>query len=891
MHKRDKLSLAITTALIAQLSTVSIATAAEASGEFAEESSIERIEVRTRRITETIETIPLAISAIPEAQIAEKGIQSADDVAKYVNGLAFDIGAAANDTRPSLRGLTIDRGRPNVAVLVDGVDVSSESVTLAGGGITANMKLLDLQQVEVVKGPQSVNYGRSAFSGAINYVTKRPSFDNEGNFMLNVAEHGIYDISASYEGAITDSFAAKIKLIDSASDGYYENPNTGGALGESDVSGGALSFFFIPSDSFSAYFRAEYSDEQHGPRPVVAINSMLPEFDPQTNFFATGSVNTAQGGGMFPYEFDENGVGVDCSMAYQYPYWDSFNNVLAMMGFPPQPACRAMVTGDIRVGEDMIDLSPDPLTGKDYPGTSIENTRASLELEWDFDSMSFVSITAYTKSDAYIQEDFDKTDFRIYSDPVGVPFANIPPWSQFGMQSDVDTSYDVEQFNQEFRLTGEGESYNWVVSGLYWYEEMDTGFGSQFWLREGASEEVLLAQFAQSPFTSFITDIKNEPLPKGENRITPITRDTEHWSVAALINFALTDDMNLTFEGRYMDETIEYTGNADDRTFDAFNIDNSVIFDPNNPPTFTSPNPNYFTSNSVSSDEFLPRITFDYQVNDTVFTYASAAKGFKPGGITTTDANGDVSTGEYKPETLWAYEIGAKAFNEKNNVLVNLAAFYWEYTDQQVPYTFFNDIGLATVSVINAGETVSQGVELDSIWQITPSFRMSFAYLYSDAEYTSFNVAEIIASTDIPSASVNDVDKMIAGNADADFTGKRLTMSPKHSATFSARYSTEFGKYGAFIEMFGQYKSERNVDRGGYAQLPAYDEWDLTAGLEADSWKLTLYVENLFDDDTIKSSVGNVGYGFFPDGRALPFSVHATLPQPRTAGARVMFTF
>jgi len=73
---------------------------------------------------------------------------------------------------------------------------------------------------------------------------------------------------------------------------------------------------------------------------------------------------------------------------------------------------------------------------------------------------------------------------------------------------------------------------------------------------------------------------------------------------------------------------------------------------------------------------------------------------------------------------------------------------------------------------------------------------------------------------------------MIAGNADADFSGKRLTMSPKHSATFSARYSTEIGELGAFVELFGQYKSERNVDRGGYAQLPAYDEWDLTTGAD-----------------------------------------------------------
>ncbi|WP_448212059.1 TonB-dependent receptor [Colwellia sp. MEBiC06753] len=903
MHKRDKLSIAITTALFTQLGAANIAYAEQ---ETVDNSiaGIERIEVRTRKVTETIETIPLAISAISNKEIDEKGIQSSDDVAKYINGVAFDIGAAPNSTLPSIRGLTTDRGRPNVAILVDGIDVSSETMTLPGGGMTANMKLLDLQQVEVVKGPQSVNYGRSAFSGAINYVTKRPSFHNTTKLDVNVAQDGIYDLAASFEGAITEEFAARIKLIDSASDGHYTNPNTGGNLGGSDTKGVALSALYLPNDSLTFYFRGEYSDQHLDPRPVVSISTMNPEsymnpnnpFDPMNNLFLTGSLNKEYGATMLPYEFDSNGNGVDCAMAEALPYWNTHPGAMFTPGLPPQPNCRPIIKGEVSADSAMLDLSPDPRTGKDFSGTDIENTRAALEIEWEGEYVSFVSNTSFTKSESYVQEDFDVTNFGVTSIPAMPPWA--PAISQQGFHLDVDTSYDVEQINQEFRFTGYGDGFNWVLSGLYWQEEMTTLFGAQTWLRDGANAQTLVDSvysFVPCGPGCAISNLKTAPFSYADNRYTPITRKTEHWSVAGLFNYELTDQLNLTFEGRYLDETIDYTGNADDRAFDA--IYYSFTF-PGMPPFEMHQHDanefalgdNYLTKNSVSDSSFLPRFSLDYKVNETVFTYMSASKGFKPGGITTTDANGDVSSGEYRPETLWAYEIGAKAFSSENNVLVNTSIFYWDYTDQQVPFTFVNEFGMANVSVINAGETEVKGFELESIWQITPKLRLSFAYLYSDASYTDFNVAKAIEQSDI-NANISDVDRAIAGNAEADFSGSRLPLSPLHSGTVNARYTTELYGMNTFVELFGQYKSERNVDRGEHAQLPAYSEWDLSAGFQGDNWSVTAYVNNLFDDDTIKHAVGNVDYGFMPDYQSVPYAVHATLPTPRIAGVRLSYTF
>ncbi|QYJ78855.1 TonB-dependent receptor [Shewanella acanthi] len=887
MYNKKKLSLAIAAALFAQVGMQGIAMAQDDLSQEQEankEEPIERIQVKTRKIAETIETIPLAISAVTARQIEEKGIQSTEDVAKLINGLTFDIGAGPNDTRPSIRGLTIDRGRPNVAILIDGIDVSSETMTLSGGGMTANMKLVDMQQVEVVKGPQSVNYGRSAFAGAINYVTKRPDFKPSVKVDVNVADYNTYDLGLTVEGGLTDTLAAKLKVIDSKSDGQYTNPNSGQTLGDTESTGVAFSAYYLPTDSVSVYFRAEHSDEHYGQRPTVTIRSMLPENAPD-NMFATGSVNTAQGSKMLPYEFDANGNGVDCSMAEAYPYWDSFNSTLAMMGFPEQPACRPMITGTVSGNESQIDLSLNPLTGKDYSGTDIKNTRASMEFVWTGDGIEFSSISGYTKSKSYIEEDFDNTDYSLYAQPNIGPYS----WTQYGFQSDVNTSFDLEQYSQEFRLSGETSNFSWVTSAMVWQEKMHAGFGTQFWLREGADEPTLLAMLAQSPYTSFITDVKNAPLPEGENVVTPLTRDTDHWSVAGLINWAITEDINLSFEGRYIDETIDYTGNADDRTYDAFYVDNSVMFDP---ATFSMvPNPLYYTSNSAGNTAFVPRASIDYKVNETVFTYASVSKGFKPGGVATTDANGDVSDGKYKPEKLLAYEIGAKAYSEENHASVNLSFFHWTYTDQQTPFTFTNEMGMANVSVINAGESVVKGIDLDSVWQVTDNFRLSMAYLYSDATYTDFNLSEILADADLAGAKVSDVDKMIAGNAEGDFSGQQLPLSSKHSGTITGRYSFEVLGAESFVELFGQYRSERNVERSGQVKLPSYWEWDLSAGTHFDGWVFTGYVENLFDDDKIKSAIGNVDYGFFPNGQSVPYAVVATLPQGRTFGLRMSYQF
>lgn len=155
-----------------------------------------------RKRAETLQEIPLSVTAFTATDIERAGITRIDDIAKLTPSLIFEQGFSAQDTRPTIRGLPATRGRPPIGVLIDGVDVSTEAVTTAGGGTLLNLRLLDVERIEVVKGPQSALYGRVAFGGAINYITRTSGPEFESKVSGTVASHGTYEIAGSASGPV-----------------------------------------------------------------------------------------------------------------------------------------------------------------------------------------------------------------------------------------------------------------------------------------------------------------------------------------------------------------------------------------------------------------------------------------------------------------------------------------------------------------------------------------------------------------------------------------------------------------------------------------------------------------------------------------------------------------
>ena len=131
---------------------------------------VEEIVVTARKRTENLQDVPLSVTAFGQEAIQRKGIRNVADVAQFTPSVQFDESFAQSDTRITIRGLAPTRGRQNVAILVDGIDLSSEAITSSGGSLLVNTRLLDVERIEVIKGPQNALYGRSAFAGAIQYM-------------------------------------------------------------------------------------------------------------------------------------------------------------------------------------------------------------------------------------------------------------------------------------------------------------------------------------------------------------------------------------------------------------------------------------------------------------------------------------------------------------------------------------------------------------------------------------------------------------------------------------------------------------------------------------------------------------------------------------------------
>ena len=241
---------------------------------------IEEVVVTSRRREEKLQDIPVSITAFDAKTIEKLGIADTRDVAYLTPGVQFDQGFSAADTRIAIRGISSERGRTSAAVLVDGIDVTGENVTAGGGSSLLNTRLLDLERVEVVKGPQSALYGRNAFAGAISYITRQPSMDDvEVRTYADVGEYSTYDLRGSISGpVIPGKLAMSLNAGKFSTDGAYNNnnptvPEANGDLNGQDSTGVRLVALYTPTETLSLTGSISYSTTDSDPRAMVKIDN------------------------------------------------------------------------------------------------------------------------------------------------------------------------------------------------------------------------------------------------------------------------------------------------------------------------------------------------------------------------------------------------------------------------------------------------------------------------------------------------------------------------------------------------------------------------------------------------------------------------------------------
>ncbi len=849
MHTKGLNSRSLMTALLPVLFVTVPAVLAPKEGW---SQQIEEVTVTARRREENVQDIPVAVASFNADFIEKQAMFSTKDVVKLVPGVQFDQGFSAADTRISIRGINNSRGRASVATLIDGIDISGENITAGGGGSLLNLRLFDLERIEVIKGPQSALYGRNAFAGAISYVTRKPSMDGlEMAVSGQAADYDTYNLKGTISGPlIADTLAMSLNLAAFTSDGYFNNNLTGQPtngfgqpiddgnsqkLNGYDSKGARWVTLWSPTDSLDITAAMTLAKDESDPRAVAKVGNANTFYDKDGNLLP----------GVTTPEFSAFSV-------QGYGQW---------LG----------TVGSVNESDVMLSRRGN---GAAFEGSLDERQLYSINIDWDIGGVTFKSASSYLNNRAGLDEDAD------FQNGLGTDFMGVG----LSLANDYTDRTKTKQYTQDFTLeSADWEQGIWLVGAQYFKETVDNWDKSLGWYNDPATAFALPC--GPNPFEiscSYTDSLAGGSPPK------KISRDTDSYSFYGLIGYDFTEKFTATLEARYIvdDITVE-TNTAIDRVSQyllKFPIDLAGIA----PQPIPLPQ-----SDSQKTKEFNPRVALDYKFTEELMVYGSAGKGTKPGGFGTSQMSlPQIARNE--PETLYAYEVGAKTSWFDRTFTANAALFFNDYKDRQVGVTVTDPVsGWPSAGIVNAAGAETKGFEIELLWAPIEYLQLGLGYAYTDAEWTDYNFSDIR-----PNGVPTDKDQAICGNLAGDCSGAVIAGIPEDALTLIADFRMPIsGGLELFVVANSQYQSERAIfDRVNTAYVDENWRVDAQIGLQTETWSVLLFAQNLLDDDTV---LWGQGYQDFKDGmyggsmggEPRDESVMAFLPDPRLVGIRASWRY
>ena len=772
----------------------------------AQEAVLEEIIVTARKREENLIDIPVAITAISGETVENYGLNDLQDVAKIVPGLTFDRSVSQNDFAPALRGLQAEQGRNSVGLLIDDIDISSQNVQIAGGGSLARLRLVDIERIEVVKGPQAALYGRSAFGGAVNYITRRPSLTESSlKAGFDVHSESGHEITVSGGAPLAEgTLGVRVNAYYFDERGSYKNTVSDDYVGGGDGGGISAAFLLQASENLSLYGRLEYSDESYAPQAAFVING-------NTDVNLSSNAQTV--------------LNRETTRIFSGP----------------------LVDGDIR-----FDINH--RTGEDYKGMDVEYSRATLITDWDGGSFGLRSLTSWVSSDDDIFQDNDFVSGSVNGMVVGA-------------FQETERINDTDQISQEVRIYSQTDgAFQWLLGALYWKEDVEQ-FGSN------DTGLAFLGPILDSDVAAFY-DTRD-----GEGR--HVNRYTDHTSVFAWGEYAVSDKLFASAEVRYTDEEIQHILDFEP----PFNFFYGVgSLGGVAPPILVSfGQVTGYHSETIMEKYVIPRFALSYRPDENTNLYAAIGKGVKPSGF----QDGAVFSLDrpFDRETLWSYEVGAKMLLMGGALAFNAAGFYQDYSDQQVSSQIFNEEAQQLQPVIeNAGKSTIWGLEFEANWRATEELTLSGAYTYINGEFNNFRVVSTSASRIGESGCGEFLPQAPAcvlikdGNRPADLPEHQINLNGNYTASLNANWDW-------FVDMSARHTSERFVSSANVATQDGYWRVDGQIGARSENMRAAVYVDNLLDDDTVTD--GNLYVDFFNGFAPSGFGYR---PIPLTVGLRVSYS-
>ncbi|UTF59471.1 TonB-dependent receptor [Gilvimarinus sp. DA14] len=701
-------------------------------------SGLEEIMVTARRKEENLQQVPDTVVAFSSATIERANIEAARDITVRIPNVAITESLSPSSTFLIVRGVSsVRNSEPAVAVVVDGVQIGSSS--------EVSQSLYDVQQIELLKGPQGALYGRNALGGALIITSKKPSQDFAGNFTVGGGSGDLFEVRGALSGAITDDVLFRFSGNHRSFGGTIENQylnrvyeRNGRAVAGS--SPGNSYMDFEENRDFRAQIMWEPSD--------------------QTRFDLRYSHSGLESGAMwyrnlYRLETDPNEV-------YEFPI-NSNGNPTAVR-------------------------SIDTLT---------------LKFEHDFDFATFTSITNSTDTNerygvAGETRGHDRTgNVLFFTEPFVDEFiagldsevdrdffsAQLGDWAA-GNFVGSDQYYDVQTVSQEFRLTGSADKLSYVLGAYGLLTDRADTLRSTWETPSGSPfdcEPAYPGGPAVTDFTcnGFIDATQNE-------------QDNRAWAVFFSTDYDLSDTLTLTLAGRYDEDKREVT------RIDGPTVDTEGMGVGNKCDADTDPENCARAGSTIGKtySAFQPKVSLAYTPNEALTLYTTAARGFRSGGF---NASGALLADSYDQETLDSFEVGFKSSLFGNLLRLNGAAFYQRYENAQ---QFEFDGNIFVQSLYNIPESEINGIELSMDWVATDHLMVSAGLGIMESEIKEFDTdirdrmrSELLART------ANTV-KLPEGTAEAferNFEGEHMPNFPHQSANIALNYDLPVGDSDSFI--------------------------------------------------------------------------------------------
>ena len=666
------------------------------------QSVLEEVVVTAQKREQNIQDVGIAITAFTGDQMRALGITNSFDIANFTPGVHLSGNLAGQNTQFTIRGVTQNDFNdiieaPTAVYLDEGYIPIAQAQTFA---------LLDIERVEILKGPQGTLFGRNATGGAVQYVSRKPNLESVGGYVDLTT--GLYDSDAdassvSIEGAINipigDNAGLRFAALYKDHEGYLNNlypldefgqgtfggpngnspgPGAGANLGGGQTFAARGTLLYEPSEraSLTISVNVESSEVPTGPyqsKPTTAV------------YDGTGPVP----GGPFPGELI-NVVDIDPN--------DSRYSICAPGGIDDGTDCGSDqnvdgmpddFNGDGIADTTRFDNTFNPSPGADFFGYidpdgdgfnfsgdyafddngSTDTAGINVNFQWEFSGGTLLTSI---------------TDFKDYEKLLFID-VDAAPVNQAVNYAGVDAT----SFTQEIRLSGDTDKMRWVTG--FYYLNIDT-----------VSKNGL--KFAPN---SLGADINlGGPFDLGVDA----QLETNSYSLFAQIEYDLTDRLTLIAGARAIQEEKDYVFGqniypaATDplAVHQGFSFPIGPVFDP-----VLGPVP---FVDSTSDSLWAGKLQLDFRPNENMLWYFGINRGVKAGSFNAQLAGGlpippsDIPYGE---ETLLSFEGGFKWTSDSGTTRINGTAFVYDYQD----YQGFLFTGVSGVVVNNDAD--NKGIELE----------------------------------------------------------------------------------------------------------------------------------------------------------------------------------